>query len=569
MKRHHIGLTLLLFTASTPTLFAQTSGENFAFLVACSGYDLNELRKLPYSGIEMEEFRQALVKTGFQTDNVKFMHDRHLEEPRFLPEKSKVLKEFALLLRRVTERDTLLVALDGHGLQFRGERTAYFCPLDAQVNDKSTLIPLDGPGGLYDMLAGCKAKRKLLIVNACRNDPLSDHSQASTRLELADDYSESVPEGIAALYSCQKGQKSYYYDTDDSRTRGRKRSLFYHHLIQAWQGKYAGPGGKVTIEHVFSQVVRKTAQDADLLFGRTQVPQVKREYEGDWIITNGVPVAVPLPPERKAAAPPAMTATTAVPASGDYIWIHAVDRDALQAWVDQLDAKKYCPVFINGSTVGGQTRFSAVAHKDTTNPKWDIRFNLSAAEYQKKFDELANQSYRPLAVSGYMNGSALSFAAVWVKDGKKMQWWAHHNQNTDAYRSSAKEHAEQNLRAVCVTGYSDGQAHRLSSIFTNDTFPRVSYSNLTSEQLQQVFVEWRGKGYRPIGVSGYETAGTTRYAAVYAQDSAVEHWETRHNLTPAQYQQLAERLTPQGYHPLVISGFAVNGELRYATIWVK
>jgi hypothetical protein len=571
MKRHHIGLTLLLVASMNPAVFAQTRGENFAFLVACSNYDLNELRKLPYSGAEIGEFRSALLKTGFPTENIKFLHDRKLEDPRFLPEKKKILKELNLLLRRVTEHDTLLVALDGHGLQFKGERSAYFCPLDAQVSDKSTLIPLDGPGGLYEMLAGCKAQRKLLIVNACRNDPLSDHSQASTKLELADDYSETVPEGIAALYSCQKGQRSYYYDVEDKRTKGRERSLFYHHLIEAWQGKYAQQGAKVTIEHVFAQVVRKTSQDADVLFGRAQVPQVKRAYEGDWVITKAVPVAVPVPPERKNADNRPSTPSAPPPATthAEYIWVHHVNRDTLQTWTDQLDAKGFRPIFVDGYSVGAKPFFSAVACKDGKKMAWDIRFNLTSDEYQKKFDDMAAKGYRPLSVSGYLVESTLKYAAVWVKDGKKGHWWAHHGQNTEAYRKSSKDHGDENLRAVFVTGYSDGTAHRFSSLFTDETFPRVSYSNLTSEEYQKVFDEWRGKGYRPICVSGYQSGGTVRYAAVFAQDDSVQRWEARHNLTPVQYQQLADRLTPEGYRPLVISGYTVNGELRYATIWVR
>jgi hypothetical protein len=302
MKRLHYALTLLLLAVTAPCACAQGGkGQQFAFLVACSKYDVTELKPLPYSVAEMSDFRAALIKTGFAPDNIKFLRDRQLKEDeyRFLPERSKILREFKLLLERVGKEDTLLVALNGHGLQFKGERTGYYCPLDARVTDKSSLIPLDSEGGLFEMLQKSGAKRKLLIVNACRNDPTNNLALAASKVELDDGYNEEVPPGIAALYSCQKGQRSYYYDEKDERTKGRQRSLFFHHLIESWNGRYVEQGQKVTLEHVFNTVCRKTAADADSFFGQPQVPQPKRLYEGEWV------VAIPLPPKEMPDTTPA------------------------------------------------------------------------------------------------------------------------------------------------------------------------------------------------------------------------------------------------------------------------
>jgi hypothetical protein len=294
MKRHQLPLSLLLIAATTPALYAQPGagkGQQFAFLVACSKYDVTELKPLPYSFDEMKDFRAALIRTGYSATNIKFMRDRQLndDEYRFLPEKSKILKELKVLLARVGPEDTLLVAINGHGLQFKGDKSGFFCPLDARVTDRSSLIPLDGEGGLFELLRSCGARRKLLIVNACRNDPTNNLALAGTKIDLVDDYTEQVPPGIAALYSCQKGQKSYYYPESQK----RHRSLFFHHLIEAWNGRYTRPGEKVTLEHVFNEVYYRTSQEADKLFGQAQVPQPKRRYEGEWVVT-----AVPVPMEQ-------------------------------------------------------------------------------------------------------------------------------------------------------------------------------------------------------------------------------------------------------------------------------
>ena len=200
-------------------------GIKYAFLVACSKYDKTQLRPVPHTADDVEGFKKALLATGYTADHVVVMHDR-MDETRFRPLKKNIMKELRLLLVGMRPQDSVVVAVSGHGVHYKGDTTGYFCPVDAQLDDKSTLIPMDGPAGLFDLIKQCKAKQRLLIVNACRNDPASDVALAAQKLQLDDDYPEEVPEGIAAIYSCMKGQKSYY-DPD------RKLSLFYDHLIAA------------------------------------------------------------------------------------------------------------------------------------------------------------------------------------------------------------------------------------------------------------------------------------------------------------------------------------------------
>ena len=63
------------------------------------------------------------------------------------------MHELDLLLAAMKKNDTLVVALSGHGLQFKGDPVSYFVPVDGKVADKTTLIPLDGKDGLYEASA--------------------------------------------------------------------------------------------------------------------------------------------------------------------------------------------------------------------------------------------------------------------------------------------------------------------------------------------------------------------------------------------------------------------------------
>ena len=46
-------------------------------------------------------------------------------------------------------------------------------------------------------------------------------------------------------------------------------------------------------------------------------------------------------------------------------------------------------------------------------------------------------------------------------------------------------------------------------------------------------------------------------------------WEARHGSTSAQYQATFDKLVGQGYRLVDVSGYSVNGQDRYAAIWVK
>ncbi len=251
----------------------EKKGTQYAFLVGCSGYSETQLKPLPYTVNDIDQFRQALLETGFEADHIKTMHDK--QGIRFLPEKKKILKEFGTLLNGLKPEDTVIVALSGHGVHFKDDPTGFFCPLDADLKDKATLIPFEGKDGLFDQLKACKAKRKLLIVNACRNDPTSNRALAAEKIDLDDAAPEIVPEGVAAIYSCRAGQKSYY---DPKKQAG----IFFDHVTRAWRGEYAKGEQHSTIEDFFREVSTRTKADADTAFGEAQVPEVKREYKEEW-----------------------------------------------------------------------------------------------------------------------------------------------------------------------------------------------------------------------------------------------------------------------------------------------
>jgi len=97
----------------------------------------------------------------------------------------------------------------------------------------------------------------------------------------------------------------------------------------------------------------------------------------------------------------------------------------------------------------------------------------------------------------------------------------------------------------------------------------VARHGLTAEQYQMAFNDYVGNhGMQLVDVSGYGTA-TQLYAALWVKTAAPPAWQARHGLTAAQYQTTFDQLTADGYHPVLVNGYASAGGPRFACIFQR
>ena len=116
------------------------------------------------------EFEKALTATGFKDEHIVMMHDRQADVKNggqgneSLPEHDKIVDVLGKFLKGMDEADTAVVVLSGHGVMFKGDKSGYFCPVDAKLDPKAKLIPMEGAGGIYTRLEECKAGLANLIA---------------------------------------------------------------------------------------------------------------------------------------------------------------------------------------------------------------------------------------------------------------------------------------------------------------------------------------------------------------------------------------------------------------------
>jgi formylglycine-generating enzyme required for sulfatase activity len=244
----------------------------YAFLVGVGKYSTRELRELQYAEYDVGALYYALRGLGFDPNRIVVLSASvGAKDPRYFPNRKNILDEFDLLIRTLSERDSLLVALAGHGVQFEGEKDAYFCPADTDLSDRETLISLEK---LYaDLDLHCDAANKILLVDACRNDPqtsLSRSSRPTVKLESVTRPQElTLPRSLAAFYSCSPGQEAFEHPS-------HRQGLFFYHVVTGLKGAAdLNKDGIVTLSELGDYVVPAVQDSSRVKVGKIQTPELR------------------------------------------------------------------------------------------------------------------------------------------------------------------------------------------------------------------------------------------------------------------------------------------------------
>src|SRR4051794_8304822 len=262
--------------------FAPAShGETYAFLVGISEYEnKNELKALRFATDDVITFGGVLRNSGVPIKNIVMMHDRQ-SNPRFKPLAKKILREFHLLLATLEPEDSLIVAMAGHGVEIGAEGDSYFLPADADLKDPATLINLKS---LKDQIEQSQAGRKLLLVDACRNDPEADNARGlGVTLKPPKRISEDpLPKGLAALFSCNSEQRSF----EDPVLR---HGIFFYQVIKAWEGAAdSDRDRRITLEELEIFVRRETKTHARDALSTVQTPVFRGDQQAaqGWVVAS-------------------------------------------------------------------------------------------------------------------------------------------------------------------------------------------------------------------------------------------------------------------------------------------
>jgi tetratricopeptide (TPR) repeat protein len=251
--------------------------EKYALLVGVRQYTGQGLHALSWTEADMVDLADALKGCGYRPENIVLMTQRvgAARGQRYQPVSGNIRRELRLLLRDRKPGDTVLVAFSGHGLQLTASNRFYFCPADTTLSNVRTLVSLQE---VYRELERCPASLKIMMADACRNDPFEAAKSRAVgsvpRPTAPQPQAVPAPTGVAAFFACSKGQEAYEYNS-------LKNGVFFHFVIEGLRGAAAVPGTReVTLPSLRAYVVRKVRAYVRRTEHKEQTPELLNRTRG-------------------------------------------------------------------------------------------------------------------------------------------------------------------------------------------------------------------------------------------------------------------------------------------------
>lgn len=337
---------------------ANTNGARVAVVIGINTYA--KLEPLGYAEKDAKDLAAAFRSLGF--DRVVVLT---LDSPETPHHAASILSRITRECEGADSSDTIVVTMSGHGFSDPTTKEGFFC---AHYTDPERLAETGlSLQKVRDVMVGSRARQRMLIVDACRNQP--GIRGASSRLEIPEAFRA---EGFMCLFSTAPGTVSLEPGQGALLFDGRKRKIengvFTHYLLRGMEGEANSlDDGWLT----FRELAYYAHREVKIQTENRQKPYL------DWVGEVGWDVLLRQVPIVAAGEPGALSlgVTESEPASGEAA--QAADRP-LPGLVALLASQRgRVPLIVFLRKPDGQRRLTRVDLQFAQVPGNPLRFKAS------------------------------------------------------------------------------------------------------------------------------------------------------------------------------------------------
>jgi hypothetical protein len=259
--------------------------KRYAVVVGVDKYADPQITTLEGATNDARTLAWALVEhAAFPADQVILMTSDQSADR--VPTRGNILGRLYKLAGVVPKDGLLVVAFAGHGIERGGK--AFLLPSDTQLSDDIDLLQQTaiGVADIKDKIRRTGVDQVLLVLDACRNDPVAGRGSADNLMSdafargLSFDVRNREVRAFATLYATEVGKRAYEY-------KEKRQGYFTWALVEGLRGGAANNQGEVTlsglVKYLQEQLPRKVA--LDLGKDRTQRPfAVVEGYRADELV---------------------------------------------------------------------------------------------------------------------------------------------------------------------------------------------------------------------------------------------------------------------------------------------
>jgi Caspase domain len=154
-------------------------------------------------------------------------------------------------LKESRAQDRIILLIVGHVVEAEGE--IVLLPIDGMTDSKEGTIPLKW---VYDQLAACKARQKVLILDTCRLDPSKGQERPGSGPMGAklDAMLKEPPPGVQVWTACVAEQFSYEFEGGENDNNGVFLQALWNVSYDISKGKIQSPTDSLPLERLVEAV---------------------------------------------------------------------------------------------------------------------------------------------------------------------------------------------------------------------------------------------------------------------------------------------------------------------------
>ena len=219
------------------------AGRRYALLIGVNEY-ATPLPSLKFCVQDMNYLSECFQRLGFSQENIFLVTDNSPVERR--PTGANIRSQIVKITNLMGSEDQLIIAFSGHGTMRNGK--SYLCPNDVDQDNIESFVSRDW---VFDQMEKCKAKQKILIIDACRNEMTPNGQKAFGGPRTLEDPIGADTHGFILIASCSKSQ--YSWENPEI-----QHGVFTYFLGRGISGEAADEDGYITIMNLFQFASSRT-----------------------------------------------------------------------------------------------------------------------------------------------------------------------------------------------------------------------------------------------------------------------------------------------------------------------
>ena len=181
--------------------------------------------------------------------------------------------------------------------------------------------------------------------------------------------------------------------------------------------------------------------------------------------------------------------------------------------------------------------------------------------------DLQEQGFRLVDQEAYTYDGQVLYAGLWVENTEGYGWFSYRNLSSEQFSERFAE-LKDDYVVIDVEAYSVGSETRYAMVWVenaNDMAWR-EYRDMTAGQFQDRFSQYQ-TDFRVLEVESYRVNGEQRYAAIWVENENDRGWFTYYGMTAEGWSNRWNHMKDLGFRPIDYEAYETADGVRYAGVW--